>query len=245
MIEYSELYNLTKDFQILYVEDDEAFRRDTSEILSYFFANITVACNGEEAYQKYLEYEFADKKHYDLVITDISMPKMNGLELTKKIYQQNKNQSLIVISAYDESKYLLEFVNLGIEYFLVKPFELNTLFEVLYKAVININASQTKSVTKEIVQLGSGLFWDSKKMALFKNRQEIKLTKKEILLMKLLLKNRNKIITFEEIYHTLWGEKSHLATTATLNPIISRFKKKLSSNLIKSIYGFGYKLELV
>ena len=245
MIEYKELYNLTKNLHILYVEDDDAFRRDTSEILGYFFANITVVCNGEEAYQKYLEYGSVDKKHYDLVITDISMPKMNGLELTKKIYQQNKNQSLIVISAYDESTYLLEFVNLGIEYFLVKPFELNTLFEVLYKAVININESQIKSVTKEIVQLDSGLFWDSRKLALFKNRQEIKLTKKEILLMKLLVKNRNKIITFEEIYHTLWGGKSHLATTATLNPIISRFKKKLSSNLIKSIYGFGYKLELV
>jgi len=244
MIDYSKLQGLTESFNVLYVEDDEKFRKKTLEILEHFFTNIDVVSNGEEAYQKYLEYFTLNQKYYDMVITDITMPKLNGLELTKKIYAYNKKQLVIVISAYDSAEYLLEFVNIGIEYFLVKPFELKSIFEVLHNASLKL-LSREKSLNRStIIKLDGVYSWDSHNLLLMRDDEEVSLTKKEILLMQLFCNKVNQAISLEEIYVTLWGENRHLASASSLNPIISRLKKKLSLDSIKSIYGFGYRLSV-
>jgi len=243
MSKYTKLCNLTKDFHILYVEDDTNFRENTCQILEHFFNKIDTASNGKDAYTKYLEYFHMHQKYYNMVITDITMPKMNGLELTKKIYQHNDEQLIIVISAYDNSEYLLEFVNIGIGHFLVKPFELEKLFEVLHNASLKL-LSVGKSKGLNVKKLDDTFSWDCKKLLLLENNQKIKLTKKEILLMQLFIDNTHKAISFEEIYCTLWGEDRHLALANNLNPIISRLKKKLPDNIISSIYGFGYRFNV-
>ncbi len=244
MGKYTKLCNLTKDFNILYVEDDTDFRKNTYEILEHFFTKIDTASNGKEAYSKYLEYFNIHKKYYDMVITDITMPKLNGLELTKKIYQQNENQMLIVISAYDSAEYLLEFVNIGIEYFLVKPFKLEKLFEVLHNVSLKLLSLQKDLDESNIMKLSNNFSWDCKKLLLLKNQLKVKLTKKEILLMQLFMDNTHRAVSFEEIYDTLWGVERHLASTHNLNPIISRLKKKLPNNLVTNIYGFGYRFTI-
>jgi len=242
MIEYSKLYNLTKKFNILYVEDDKKFREKTLEVLEYFFTNIDTASNGEDAYQKYLEYFTLNQKNYDMVITDITMPKLNGLELTKKIYAYNPDQLVIVISAYDSADYLLEFVNIGIEHFLVKPFELESIFEVLHNASLKLLKKEESFVVNQIIELDSTFSWDSKSLKLLRDEKEVRLTKKEILLMQLFCQKLNQVVSLEELYITLWGDDRHLASPSSLNPIISRLKKKLPLDSIKSIYGFGYRL---
>ena len=242
MIEYSKLYNLTKKFNILYVEDDKKFREKTLEVLEYFFTNIDTASNGEDAYQKYLEYFTLNQKNYDMVITDITMPKLNGLELTKKIYAYNPDQLVIVISAYDSADYLLEFVNIGIEHFLVKPFELESIFEVLHNASLKLLKKEESFVVNQIIELDSTFSWDSKSLKLLRDEKEVQLTKKEILLMQLFCQKLNQVVSLEELYITLWGDDRHLASPSSLNPIISRLKKKLPLDSIKSIYGFGYRL---
>ena len=244
MIEYSKLYDLTKRFNVLYVEDDQKFREKTLEVLEYFFMNIDTASNGEDAYQKYLEYFTLNQKYYDMVITDVTMPKLNGLELTKKIYAYNQNQLVIVISAYDSADYLLEFVNIGIEHFLVKPFELKKLFDVLDNASLKLLSLPKELAEPNIQRLNDTFSWDCKKLLLLKNEHSIKLTKKEILLIQLFMENRHRAVSFEEIYDVLWGDDRHLALAHNLNPIISRLKKKLPENLIASIYGFGYRFIL-
>ena len=244
MSKYTELCKRTKDFDILYVEDDVRFRENTYEILEHFFSTIDTASNGEDAYRKYLEYFKVHQKYYDLIITDISMPKLNGLELTNKIYKQNKEQLVIVISAYDSAEYLLEFVNIGIEHFLVKPFELKKLFDVLHNASLKLLSLPKELDEPNIQRLNDTFSWDCKKLLLLKNKHSIKLTKKEILLIQLFMENRHRAVSFEEIYDVLWGDDRHLALAHNLNPIISRLKKKLPENLIASIYGFGYRFVL-
>ncbi len=244
MVEYNKLFDLTKNLHVLYAEDDESFRKDTCEILEYFFDHVDIASDGEEAYTKYLLYFEKNKRDYDIVITDISMPKIDGLKLTKLIRKESERQRIIIVSAYSESNYLLEFVNIGIEHFLVKPFELENLFKVLYTVSKKIISSRGSFLDENIIKLNEKCFWDIINCSLFCEDKEVQLTKKEILFMKLLAKNLDKITLFEEIYIKLWEDKAYLASAQTLNPIISRLKKKLPPNSIKSIYGLGYKFNI-
>ena len=81
-----QLKNKAKKLSILYVEDEAEVRDRTVNLLSNFFPNIDVAVDGEEGLEKYLQ------NSYDIVITDILMPKMNGLELISHIREKNKKQ---------------------------------------------------------------------------------------------------------------------------------------------------------
>ena len=245
MIEYNELYKLTKDLKVLYVEDDENFQKETCGILDYFFTDVTLACDGEDGLKKYLSYYDADSKYFDIVITDINMPKMNGIELSKSIYTHNASQSIIVISAHDESHYLLELVNMRIEQFLQKPIVYDKILEVLHNTSKKLNDKNSiinNSIEKTIINLDGTIYWDKEKSLLMNDNEIIKLTKNEILLMKIFIKNKTQISLYQDIFNNLWADDSHLASAEALLPIVSRFRKKLPNNNIENIYGVGYRL---
>ena len=242
MIEYNELYNQTKNLKVLYVEDDKNFQKETCEILEYFFSDVDLAYDGKDGLEKYLSYFKTNNKYYDIVITDINMPNMNGIELSKEIYKYNDQQSIIVISAHDESHYLMELVNMGIEQFLQKPIVYDKILEVLNNVSKKILSNSTDTPDATIVKLDENIIWDKKQNILFNKNEPIKLTKKELLLIKLFIKNNNSISTFDEIFDLLWEDEPQLASPETLLPIISRFRKKLPNNNIENIYGVGYRL---
>ncbi len=243
MIENNELYKLSKDLKVLYVEDDESFQKETCEVLDYFFDTVDLACDGQEAFDKYILFEKENSKYYDIVFTDISMPNMDGIELTKAIYEQNIEQAIVIISAHDESHYLLELVNIGIEQFLQKPIVYDKILEVIYNTSKKIVKSLEDELVEEdttIIKLAENSFWNKETLVLKTENQEVKLTKKETLLMQLFIKNSSKISTDEEIFSILWDDKVHLASVETLTPIISRFRKKLPLQ-IENVYGLGYR----
>ena len=116
----------TKDLTLLYVEDDKIVRKQTHKFLLLLFKRVEIACDGEEALLMYKDEPF------DIVITDIVMPNMNGLELSKKIKDINIHQDIIVTSAYNDSDQLIEFINLHIRQFMLKPIEINNMLHTLY-----------------------------------------------------------------------------------------------------------------
>ena len=119
---------------MLFVEDDEHIRKETSELLEDIFQkNITIAVDGQDGFTKYMKYFEENNKHFDLIITDICMPKIDGVELTKLIKKENIEQKLIVLSAHNESEYLMELVNVGISQFILKPIEFNSFIDIIYK----------------------------------------------------------------------------------------------------------------
>ncbi len=126
MIEY------TKDMNLLYVEDDEDTNITTMFLLEELFQNIIVAHNGQDGLDK-----FKDNK-IDLILTDISMPKLSGLEMTKKIRETNKDVPILVISAYNESKYLDSSVNVGVDGYIFKPMDISQFNKVLTNVIENI-----------------------------------------------------------------------------------------------------------
>jgi len=119
----------TKKLKILYVEDSQETREIAAEFLDIFFGEIITAIDGEDGWNKYNSQEF------DLVITDINMPRMNGLELIAKIRTINDHIPLLVLSAFNDEAYFLEAIRVGIDAYLLKPFEMDQFISVIFKIV--------------------------------------------------------------------------------------------------------------
>ena len=103
MYSHEEIYNYSKDLNILYVEDDKNLSKENSIIFNNFFASTTVSFDGVDGLEKYIQYKKDTNCYFDLVITDINMPRKDGMELISDIKKINNEQKILVISAYNES----------------------------------------------------------------------------------------------------------------------------------------------
>ena len=133
MNDFENIYKYSKNLHILYVEDDISLLKETTNVLNNFFASVTTAFNGEEALEKYIKYKSQNREYFDLVITDINMPKKDGMELISDIKRINKKQSVLVVSAYDESNRLIDMIGLGIDGFILKPIKIEQLLSQFTK----------------------------------------------------------------------------------------------------------------
>ena len=124
-----DVIRLGSKLDILYVEDDAALLQETRTILEKIFKSVDVARNGAEGLFKFTQ------QRYDLVITDIEMPELNGLDMSKKIKEVDDQVPIIVISAYSNSTYLIEAINIGINYYVLKPILLPKLLSTLHSVV--------------------------------------------------------------------------------------------------------------
>ena len=153
-----ELIHYTKNLDVLYVEDDLDILKTTKEMFGEFFNNLIIAYNGEEGYKKYIEYYEQNNKFFDIVITDINMPKIDGIEMSKKILNKNNNQQILVISAHNESKRLQELINIGISDYIHKPLFLEEFLLVIEKIALYLDneknkTKQFKKIQKEKTEL--------------------------------------------------------------------------------------------
>ncbi len=127
-----ELAQQTADLRVLYVEDDEQLQIETTQLFSNFFENITPASNGQRGLELYQE-AISRQEPFDIVISDIHMPVMNGIEMLRQIKKISREQAAIVVSAHDDSDYLMEIINLGIDQFILKPLSLQNFLGVLQR----------------------------------------------------------------------------------------------------------------
>jgi DNA-binding response OmpR family regulator len=248
MVDYIFLEKYGKKISVLFVEDDLLIANEMSLLLREIFTEIEVAYDGNEALEKYLKYLKENKKTYDLIITDIQMPNMNGIELIENIYKENPNQQVIVLSAHNESEYLMQLVNIGISQFILKPIEYHSFIDVIYKTSKNIYEINYQKVgEKEIfIKLNDNIKWNKELKQLIINNNFFKLTRKEVLLLDLLLKIPEKTYTNEEIIECLWrNDFNKSPDIGNLKNLISRLRKKVPSINIENIYGFGYRLNFL
>ncbi len=127
MTNIEEVIKYSQKLKLLYVEDNQEARESTLIVLEEFFDEIVVAVNGEDGYEKFVEYQ----ETVDIIITDINMPKLNGLEMTKKINDINKDIPILVLSAHNDSNFFIDSIKLGIEGYLLKPIEIEQFIDVL------------------------------------------------------------------------------------------------------------------
>ncbi len=223
--------NNFKDYSILYVEDDEGVKIINSRFLNRIFKHLYLANDGEEAYLLY-------KKHNpDIILTDINMPKLDGLSLAKKIRKNDQNIKIIISSAFSDKKYLLDAIELKLEKYLIKPLSSRNLLPALNQAV--------QSLKKEkdiIITLNKDFYFEVNTSQFYVKNKVLKLTKKELLFLKLLVLNKNRIISYEEIEQKIWDNE--YMSIDSLRTTIGFLRKKIPFNCIKNISNMGYKLNL-
>jgi polar amino acid transport system substrate-binding protein len=126
-----DILGFCQTLTVLYVEDDDEVREQTKEMMEGLFLGVSSAKNGKEGLKEFSRYYQERKKFYDIVITDIQMPVMDGLEMSESIMGLNDKQIIIINSAYSNADNLLQLIDLGITYFLPKPLHFKQLFKIL------------------------------------------------------------------------------------------------------------------
>jgi DNA-binding response OmpR family regulator len=229
------LYRKCKNLSILFVEDYIPLQEKISSVLNDYFGHVQTASNGEEGLQVYENFKKKSGKFFDVVMTDYEMPKTNGITLIKEIKKQNKDQVFIVISAHQNPEYLIEYINLGILYFVPKPIGPENMLAVLEKA------SDAFTKYDELFHINSALAWNKNKKALFYNNELLVLAKYDLLLLEVLLEDFGFICTTDKIVNHFYLYNEDIKQDNIRNMIV-RLRKKIPGISISSQYGIGYKL---
>lgn len=222
-----ELIDQLSNFTLLYVEDEDGIRENICEILQDVFKEIYIAKNGEEAYSLFIE------KKPDLIITDIKMPKLNGIELIERIRQVNTKVRVIILSAHTDLNYMLKATELHLVKYIVKPINEEKLVDALEGF---INSYENSKICTLLPQW----LFDEGRSTIKGPTEEFILTKKETAFLKLLLK-KHRIISYEEMENLIWGHE-HVMTQNALRLFIKNFRKKLPPDVLKNVQGIGYQL---
>lgn len=119
--------NLLKRLNLLYVEDDDIIRIELSQLLGGFFSNIYVAKDGKEGLRTYLE----NQDHIDIILTDINMPYLNGIEMIKKIRGINSKVPVIFATAHSDNEFLAEAIKLRVQEYIIKPIDVRRLLSLM------------------------------------------------------------------------------------------------------------------
>ncbi len=146
---FKELFSYTKTLTLLIAEDDIILNEEISSLTTLLFKNVRTAYDGVEALAIYKE------EAIDVVLSDITMPNMNGIELCRKIKMLNSDQDIILLSAHDDMKYFIELIDIGVRQFVHKPFKDEEFWYKLSKVCENISltkfyAQEQQEETKEL-----------------------------------------------------------------------------------------------
>jgi len=216
---------VVKSLKILYVEDEDEIRELMQDVLAEDFTLFETAKDGQEGLAKFID------GHFDCVITDIQMPGMDGLELAAKI-KKIKNVPVILLTAYSEKERLFKAIDVGVSKYLIKPFTPEKLLDVLCEIFKQ----------EDLIHFGQDLFYHKSKGEIKRGEEMSKLTKKEKILLDLLLESPDRIVSLEEIQQAVWpgGDFSQNA----LRTLVKRLRKKTDKDLIENYSGLGYKINL-
>lgn len=226
---------MRNNLSLLLVEDDLDLRTELAIFMKDFFSQIDVTDNTESAFKMYKE------NSYNLVLTDIQLPKDDGLVLVKNIKQITPKQIIIVMSAYQETEYFLKSIELGIYSFLIKPFNSEHLMNTIIKVTTHINKNLEKEKNDNLLLLSKNVQYNVDLRYLYiANKLEI-LTPKEEKLLYILVKNIDGHVSDFQLKKTVWAEEN--VADSTVRVLIKRLRKKLGyTDAIINLKGRGYKL---
>lgn len=217
--------SLLKELKVLFVEDEVNISKLIKEALSDYFNSFSTASNGKEGLDKF------KKIRPDIVITDIMMPELDGLEMTKKIKAIDEDIPIIVLSAFSDKDKLLKAIDIGISKYFIKPFDPEEVLEYLVFLTEKLNKHR-------MICLNKYFSFDNNTKSLYEEEKLINITKREKEFISLLVQNRSVITKTELIKYKLWKDED--VSDERLRTFIKRLRQKTSKELIKNISGQGY-----
>lgn len=223
----------TKLYSVLFIEDEKAIRDNYVSYLKKHFKNVYEAEDGEVAYKIYKE------KRPELLIVDINIPKLNGLDLLRKIRVTDRETKAIMLTAHADVKYLLQATELNLTKYLVKPITRQELKNALSFALEDMRNFTVTPNTR--VSLKDNYFWNNETRELYNGDILVTLTKTELEVFSFLFSNANRVASYEECIWKIWGDYSDHKTDA-FKTLIKNLRKKLPPNTIENVFGIGYKL---
>ncbi|RZK41968.1 MAG: response regulator transcription factor [Pedobacter sp.] len=223
--------------QKILIVDDEP---DILELIEYNLKKegyqVYLATNGQEG------VSMAKKVHPDLIILDIMMPKMDGIEACRlmRAIPEFKNTFMVFLTARSEEYSEIAGFNVGADDYIAKPIKPRALVSRI-NAILRRNASG-EEVSDNKVEVGN-LVIDREAYLVFQNGEKVVLAKKEFELLYLLASKPGKVYTRESILKNIW-EDSVVVTNRTIDVHIRKLREKLGENYVATVKGVGYKFEL-
>ena len=236
MLLQKESLQLLKNLTILYAEDEEMIREDIYEVLTLFSNNIFIAKDGQEAYNLY------KTSNPHIIITDITMPKLDGISLVQKIRKDNLQVAIIFLTAHNDENFLLNAANLNIQgYTLKATINFDTIKNLLLKAIQFLNLTTTF-----YINFNNNIKYDQITGKLInKDNKTIILNKKEKNLLNLLLKYKNQLVTYSAIESVIWDKWDETMSQTALRTLVKSLRSKLNLPIIQNIAKQGYKIEIL
>ncbi|MEA1956647.1 MAG: response regulator transcription factor [Campylobacterota bacterium] len=214
-----------KNLRVLFVEDEKNIAKLLKEAIGDSFYSFTLAKDGNDGLEKFKQIS------PDIVITDINMPFMNGLDMAKELKNINQNIPIIILSAFSEKEKLFNAIDIGVVKYFLKPYDPDEILDYI--------SSIANELGNKIIKLCDGFSFNKTTHALYRDARFISLSKNENKFITMLIENENNIINDKSIKTALWNEE---VSDERLRTFIRRLRVKTSKKLLINVKGFGYKI---
>ncbi|MBZ5857900.1 response regulator transcription factor [Flavihumibacter profundi] len=230
---------MAEHLSILLVEDEENLHDALKLNLELEGYEVTSAFDGLSAIKA------VQNEYFDLIILDVMLPEMDGLTVMETIRIQNNQVPILILSARSGSADRVLGLKKGADDYLTKPFNLEELLLRVHKLIEKNKKLLDKESIGDIYTFGNNKVDFNAQEAITKSGERIQLSKKEAMLLKLLLENKNEVVTREKILQTVWGYNVY-PTTRTIDNFILNFRKYFEEDsrnprYFHSVRGVGYK----
>ena len=231
-----------KRFSILLVEDEENLQEALKLNLELEGYDVTSAYDGAAALVA------VQKEYFNLIILDVMLPELDGIVVCETIRLNNSDIPILILSAKNSSADRVLGLKKGADDYLTKPFNLEELLLRVNKLIKKSERISEKQPLPEVFEFGKNKIDFKASEAYTKNGEKVMLTKKEMMLLKLLVENRNEVVTREKILQAVWGYNVY-PTTRTIDNFILNFRKYFEEDSrdpkhFHSVRGVGYKFTI-
>lgn len=224
---------------VLIVEDEQSLHETLKLNLEMEGYEVSSAYDGNEAMKA------VQNEYFDLIIMDIMIPEINGIAVTESIRVQNNQVPILVLSAKNSSADRVLGLKKGADDYLTKPFDLEELLLRVEKLIHKNKRIQVKEDIGDVYAFGTNKIDFNAQEAVTFNGQTVQLSKKEAMLLKLLIENKGDVVPREKILQVVWGYNVY-PTTRTIDNFILNFRKYFEEDsrnpkYFHSVRGVGYK----
>ncbi len=250
--------------KILIVDDEKAIRDSLKELLILEEYQVETAASGEES------LEMMEKKEFDLVLLDIKMPGVSGVEVMRQVKKYYPDTKVIVLTGHGSLESAIEAIRSGAEDYMLKPYESSDILVSIGKALTEKAAKQRKELlieqlessidqlkdvegirtpevpARRVINLSQGIMVDLERREMWRGGERVHLTPTEGKLLSVFLENRGRVMTHKEIVFLVQGyESTEWEAPEVLRPMISRLRKKLATfsgveEWVTNVRGTGY-----